>query len=88
MRVMNDTEGRRATTDGRRWLLVDGRRRGERGAGEPGWTWATHVVIAELDLRRAGAEGGEDRKAKGRATLLLGTEIVCIAGLSSRVCGK
>lgn len=50
------TEGRRETRQGEppeeRRLEMDERRRGERGAGEPGETAATHAAMAEVVAER------------------------------------
>ncbi|OJT07690.1 hypothetical protein TRAPUB_1451 [Trametes pubescens] len=60
------TEGRRETIQGeppeeRRALEMEERRCGERGAGEPGWTAATHAATAEVVAeRRRGYEGAQE----------------------------
>lgn len=49
------TDGRREQTDGRREeQRLELLRRGERGAGEPGWTFAAQEEMAELERRRVG----------------------------------
>jgi hypothetical protein len=47
--------------EGLRELLVEGRRRGERGErgeGEPGWTRAAQEIMAEFERRRGGVVRG------------------------------
>lgn len=73
------TEGRLEIMDAEPWderrvLEIDERRRGEYGAGEPGWTAATQAAMAEVVAERrlgyegeqGGRTGGEGRGCVGR----------------------
>ena len=82
MRLMKEPDGARPwpmdgrrvrrVMDGLRVLVTDGRRLGEQGAGEPGWTVAAQldILLNVLERRRwtrvvgragRGARGGEGR---------------------------
>jgi len=52
-------DGRRVI-EGRREEETDGRRCGECGAGDPGWTWAAQLAMLANALERGvGGGGGE-----------------------------
>lgn len=86
---MNEPEGARPwEMDGRRLrreilgrrdelLVIDGRRCGERGAGDPGWTWDAQATIAENEAGTGGGGGGPG--GAGRGAVGLG-RFLCVAG--------
>lgn len=70
--LRNDPEVRRIeVTDGRRAreLDIEGLRRGERGAGDPGWTcWAQELMAdTVLERWRRGGDGGFTTGGEGSA---------------------
>lgn len=83
--AVSTTEGRREQTDGRREeqreeLL----RRGERGAGEPGWTFAAHEEMAELERRREGVVMGRRTWTGATGAFLLIEDIYKVLLLAGR----
>lgn len=62
-------DGRRLREmEGLRELVTEGLRRGERGAGDPGWTcWAQEVMAETVLERRRGGEGGAPVGGEGNA---------------------
>jgi hypothetical protein len=70
-------DGRRVmrVMEGRRVLVIEGLRRGERGGGDPGWTCEAQEVMLEKVFerrRKGGGEGvtgsaiGRGREGRGR----------------------
>ena len=59
--------------DVRRVLEIEERRRGEYGAGDPGWTAATQAAIAEVVAeRRLGCEGEHGGRTGGEGSGCVG----------------
>lgn len=58
-------------------LVIDGRRCGERGAGDPGWTCAAQATIVEKEAGTGG--GGRGPGGAGRGAVGIG-RFFCVGG--------